>query len=71
MGQDVNELKAVTWAVLGPVPAALIVGFGTQLWALAWVIQLAGGVGYVLGARWRAMRRMRAADLGSPASPRS
>jgi hypothetical protein len=26
MDGDVNELKAMTWAVLGPVPAALIVG---------------------------------------------
>lgn len=57
MDADVNELKAATWAVLGPVPAALIVGLSTDLWAISWGFQLAGALGYVVGARGRAKRR--------------
>jgi hypothetical protein len=69
-GADVNELKAVTWAVLGPVPAALIVGFGTHLWAVSWGLQLAGSLGYLFGARGRgrAKRRNRAPEFPGPAT---
>lgn len=68
MGDDVNELKAVTWAGLGPVPAALIVGFSTHLWVVSWGLQLAGSLGYLFGARGRAKRRVLAPEPLEPAT---
>ncbi|BEP16605.1 hypothetical protein acdb102_49160 [Acidothermaceae bacterium B102] len=60
----------MTWAVLGCVPAALIVGFSTQLWMVSWGMQLVRSLGYLFDAWGRANRRVHASEPLEPATSR-